>query len=358
MRIEKYSNYLTGCRFCPMCKPFGEVSSLTNDEPHSTRIRGMLLWQITNGFVQWNREISQLLFECTLDSVSQEWCVNHYPVPEYILAARADIVEAGFAPTSVNDYAIKPNKEFANNLQSFMGKDSSIVFYPGDALAVNAPASTEAALKLLTGANQDVPLPNELHDIGALAYCLGRHELARAQINRVAELLQDATKIIVDGPLTLWFFTKIFPEFGKRFHEAVRIELLTDYLADLIENKIIRLKKNNVKINSLGSEFSRLTDLEYQPFRKLLNSVEGMEWAEPYDGLELANSSGAGGGLHLTSPEFARQISQLRVDEAKQSGAECLVSDLPLDSEHMKTVITDDFLVGTLPEILIKYYLG
>ena len=217
---------------------------------------------------------------------------------------------------------------------------------------------TEAALKLLTGANQGVSLPNELHDIGALAYCLGRHDIARTQISKVAELLHDATKIIVDGPLTLWFFTKIFPEFGHPFPETVQIELLTDYLVDLIENKIIKLKKNNLKIYALGSEFSRLTDLQYQPFRKLLNSVEGLEWVAPYDGLELANGSGVGGGLHLTSPEFSRQISQLRVDEARHSGSVCLVSDSPLDAEHMKTVCADDFLVGTLPEILIKYYLG
>ena len=82
----------------------------------------MLLWQIINGFAQWDRDIGQLLFESTLDSVSQEWCVNHYPVPEYILAAHADIVEAGFAPTSVNEYGIKPNTEFVENFNLTLGR--------------------------------------------------------------------------------------------------------------------------------------------------------------------------------------------------------------------------------------------
>jgi hypothetical protein len=78
-----------------MCKPAAEVANLTQLESHTTRARTMMLWRIAEGLIEWTPCEVALVYESTLDSISEAFDVFHYPVSQYMLAARADIWEAG-----------------------------------------------------------------------------------------------------------------------------------------------------------------------------------------------------------------------------------------------------------------------
>jgi len=353
MKIKNYNKYLVGCRFCPMCKPFGEVSNITKDETHSTRVRGMLLWQIANEKTKWDDATIKLIFESTLDSVSQAFCVNHYPVPEYMVAARMDIVEANLEPECVRLYEPAISQSIDKSVQAFSNPDAEVLFYPGDALSANYGASTNAITQVLSRAEVSVKLPDRLSDCGGLAYCLGKIDQARECANNVTADFSGCNDILVDGPMSYWMLTKIYPELGINLPENTKIKMVTDTLNELQEQNKLANTENTANIYLLGSEFSRLTEPGYAPFRKLMKSLS-KSVIESYDGLELAEGSGAGGGLHITSPHLAKAVSEQRVLEAIAAGAEWLVCDSPLDNAHLKLCSDEKINIGTPAEFLLS----
>jgi len=352
MNILRYEEYLYGCRFCPMCKPFGEVSNVTKDESHSTRIRGMLLWQVVSGKAKWNENIAKIVYESSLNSVNKEWCISHYPVPDYILAARADLVEAGIAPTSVKDYSIPTFSDFAESLARFDNSLGEIMFYPGDAIAANDPGAAKAALELISAAGHSIRLPEKLIDSGALAFCLGRKDLALSQAKNVVSSLSGVSTVIVDGPLSMWALTKVYPQLGVSLPGKVQVCQLYDWLLSLHEQNKLVLESKKLKVFMLGSEFTRLIDGSYSAYRSLLSKVSGLQIIEPFDGLELSHSSGASGGLHLVAPELSQAVSQQRISEALHAGADCIVCDSALDASHIRITAGSQIKVSAAVEVM------
>ncbi|MEJ2708801.1 MAG: (Fe-S)-binding protein [Anaerolineales bacterium] len=354
MRITSFDEYLVGCRFCPMCAPFGEVSNVTKDEAHSTRVRGMLLWQIANQKASWSEETSDLIYQSTLDSISQAWCINHYPVPEYILSARADIVDAGLAPYPVKQLGRKINPDFTTQLENPATTDAKIVFYPGDSIAGENLFAAKAALKFLSLAGIKASLPKILIDCGGLAYSLGRQVLAGESAKEVNASLGSGGTILVDGPLTYWMLTKVYPKLGTPLPSEVKVFLLLDYLLERYDQGELDLPGKSLRVYTLGSEYSRLTEAGYTSFRRLLEAIPGIKVIEPYDGLELAHASGVGGGLHLVHPDLSAAVSKQRIEEALKANAEWVICDSPLDAAHLKQFAGEDISIGTLPEILYQ----
>jgi Fe-S oxidoreductase len=354
MRIKAFEEYLAGCRFCPMCKPFGEVSNITQDEAHSTRVRGMLLWQVAQQHHDYNAQISHLLYETTLDSASQAWCVSHYPVPDYILAARADLAEAGWAPEAVQDFRVSSGGAFAEQLTPLAAAGAQRVFYPGDALAAGTPDSSLAGLRLLAQAGQQVALPGGLPDTGGIAYCLGRQDLALEQAGKVREALQGWQAIAVDGPLTYWMLTQVYPRLGSPLADEISVQLLSTWLLELASQGKLSLPQRPGKAYATGSEFSRICGIGYQPLRQAFGALPGLALVEPVDGLELADASGVGGGLHIAAPELASRVSRKRVAEALQAGADWLVTDSALDAAHLKANAGQKIEVLTFEQLALE----
>ena len=85
---------------------------------------------------------------------------------------------------------------------------------------------------------------------------------------------------------------------------------MSDYLNDLFDKAKIKIDLSGEKIYLLGSEFSRLTGKGYAPLRDLVHKMDGAEWIESIDGLELSSCSGAGGALNISNPYLAQQVSK------------------------------------------------
>ena len=157
----------------------------------------------------------------------------------------------------------------------------------------------------------------------------------------------------MDGPLSYWALTSIYPALGVDLPEGCEVILLSDYLLGLFEKKKLSIDLNGEKIYLLGSEFSRLTGKGYAPLRDLVHKVDSAEWIEPIDGLELSSGSGAGGALNISNPYLAQQVSKKRIEEAVNSGAAYLVCDSPFDAGHLKICSDRDYPILTLAELFL-----
>jgi Fe-S oxidoreductase len=77
----------------------------------------------------------------------------------------------------------------------------------------------------------------------------------------------------------------------------------------------------------------------YDPPRNVLRSIPGLELVEMERIREYAWCCGAGGGVREAYPDFARWTATERVEEAKSTGAEAIVSACPWCEGNFKDAI-------------------
>jgi len=88
----------------------------------------------------------------------------------------------------------------------------------------------------------------------------------------------------------------------------------------------------------------------YEPPREILRSIPGLELVEMYRIKEYAWCCGAGGGVVDAYPDFSIWTAKERIEEAKYTGAEAIVSACPwcernfidaIDARHEKMKVYD-----------------
>lgn len=369
--LKDYSDKLYGCRFCPMCKPAGEVLAITQMESHSTRARALLLWRIANGMLAWGPRVAELVYQSTLDSISEAWCVNHYPVSGYLLAARREAFAAGMAPQSVL-------AALARDVPAPATAPAEVILLGGEAAQVDEQDVLAAAVDALAQAQIDAAPVTVM--TGAVAYALGAFDLARDQALRVVDLVQrtGAATVIADGPQTLWALRRVYPDLNVALPEGVTVVSLTEALVSaytddalqlpsydgmpvfLHDSRAATLLANTLPIAEViqpgytGDE-SKLGDgAVFSAPRRLLDAM-GMGRQYSVWSRALSKSSGADDGLLLTYPQLAAAMAKARLREVKRTGADMLVAESLLDAIHLAAFAGEFGLtVEWLPALTIR----
>lgn len=365
--LVQFQEALDGCRFCPMCKPANEVANVVRAESYTTRSRAMILWRILHGISTWTPRIVELLFQSTLDDISEAWCVSHYPVSNYVLAARADAYEAGAAPPSVMSALQRVTEERTPDTCETLLLASEVA-ESGD------PALAEAASRALAATGTEVDtavLPS-----GALAYCLGDRALARQQADRVASAITStgARTVVVDGPQTAWFVSRIFPALGVQMPTDVRVTTLADRLVATLPTDVERRYEGcSALVHDSRSAFltsdrpphpraiqpGRVSDGDdlgtgavYDCPRAIVDALGFSRVANAWT-RGLSRSTGADAGLWLTYPHLAGSLAREKLDAARSASASHLVASSILDTVHLRnTRRDDDPRVLWLPELV------
>ena len=367
--LQTYREALALCRFCPMCKPAAEVANWTQIESHTTRARAMSLWRITEGIATWQPRDVELLYQSTLDSISQSWCILHLPVSAYILAARAQVYAAGLAPDHVA--RIARQAEPIPPVTRCTG-----VFFAAEAAELGMAQSYEPALRLLEQAGIVVaPL---YASSGALAYALGNVDEARAQATAVVEWIwaSGAELVIADGPQTLWALDRIYSGLGLALPAGVKTTSFAELLSERVsEGRWSPVRHQGQAILYHDSRAAALTASRmaraeaiqpgyrgdektlgegraYEAGRALVDAA-GFRRVYTSWSRSLAKSSGADDGLWLTYPKLAAGLARQRLQQAKELGAELVVTDSVLCASHLRKVATaEDVTVRWLPELM------
>ena len=368
--LEAHEKELYELRFSPMCKPAAEVANLTQLESHSTRGRVMMMWRIAAGHLEWGEREAELLYETTLDSISEAFDVFHYPVSQYMLDARAEVWEAGLAPTAVQG-AVEKAKESSATFPAPEAVDGVLVL----AGEIGQIARHEYFSSVLEDVLQRVKVAASIWpaDCGALAYALGARQEAQTQAQRVVERISDlgVKEIIVDGPETAWALLKIYPALGVNLPQDTKISLLSTLLFEKGGNfgeisetvvyhdsrpayLIAEGKPTHLAIlpGYLEDENQFGEGEVYEAPRRLLKLM-GAEILFGSWTRGLAKSCGADDGLWLTHPHLAQGLARQRLVYAKSLGADQIIADSPLCAHWMAENATGgDPSVRWLPEVL------
>jgi len=329
----------------------------------------MMLWRITQGIIDWGPREVELLYESTLDSISEAFDVFHYPVSRYMLDARADVWEGGLAPGCVKD-VVEASASALIDQAPNVPKGSALVL-AGEIAQVGDDAfltSLDSALQAAGVDAVDWVVPT-----GALAYALGAWDVAETQAERVVAGIREsgAQTIIADGPETAWALTKIYPALGVDLPDAVTVKLLSEVLDNHLtpperEMGMIFVHDSRPALMMADAAPSHLAILPgyiedesefgkgvvYEAPRRLLDAMIGQRiygaWTRG-----LAKTSGADDGLWLTYPDLAAGLAAQRLEYAKSLGATMLVTDSPLAASYLsRNAQPDDVPVRWLPEVV------
>jgi Fe-S oxidoreductase len=220
----------------------------------------------------------------------------------------------------------------------------------------------QAALKLLLKAGVDVAIAGKDENCcGCRAYEMGyQGELTKYAENNLEMLKNAGVKTIVTPCAECYQgFKVVYPKIGKMSN--IEVFHITEYLDQLIKAGKLKLNKRvpmNVTyhdpchLGRLGEPFIPWQGVEkkvfkqvwiydppkpwrkgtngvYQPPRDVIQSIPGIELTEMKRIKEYAWCCGAGGGVIDAYPDFAAWTALERIEEARTTGAEALVTACP-----------------------------
>jgi hypothetical protein len=332
-----------------MCKPASEVANLTYIESYSTRARSMLLWRYTQGMLTLTPRAIEILYQGTLDSIAEAWCVSHYPASGYMAAARAEIYATGNAPDVVKAAAMHGSQQ-ADPVRA------DAVLIAGEIDSAGADDLRSAAHAALERVGMVVPVIRL--QSGATAYCLGALDSARDQAVRLARAIADsgAKTVIADGAQTLWALRILYPALNVTLPDGVQITSLVAALAEALQPEQLPrftgvkafihdgraaalvgdslAKAEAIQPGFNGDEQALGTGAVYDVPRQLADQM-GFSRVYSVWSRSLARSSGADDGLHLTYPDLAEGLARQRLEHIKRIGAEVVLTESPLSAAHL-----------------------
>jgi Fe-S oxidoreductase len=216
-----------------------------------------------------------------------------------------------------------------------------------------------AAVKLMQKAGVDVAIAGEERCCGGRAYQMGYQEDAIRQAGGNMEAInKSGAKTLVTGCAECYHAFKVLYEmFGVR--GGLEVLHTSEYFARLIKDGRLKPKKRidlavtyhdpchlgrqgepyihwkgkrlpgQMILFDPPKEFRRGTHGVYGPPRDVLASIPGIKIIEMDRTREYAWCCGAGGGVRESNPDFARWTARERINEARQTGAEAIVTGCP-----------------------------
>ena len=295
-----------------MCRHVCPVTRVTFNEATSPHGWALAVASARRGLLAWDAEAANLLYQCADCGACQSFCVLAQGGPHPVLPESVPLRDLGVAPA--------------------------------------------AARALLETLAIDDPLIAPAQDIG-LAYTLGRHDMARAAAQTLADELAraGARRLLVLAPDDAHTLLHIFPRLGVALPEGAAVIELTALLAEMLDSGRLRLRRGD-------GEFAYHDPCQTPRFagrwaapRRLLAALTERPIQEGFWREQRAASCGASGGLPLTQPRLAGDMARAALNDATRSGARAVVTEAPACLAHLRAHAPGGVAVLGLYELLAQH---
>ena len=383
-----------GCRFCLMCRHVCPVTRVTFNEATSPHGWALEIASVRRGLLEWNAETTNLLYQCADCGLCNAFCVTDQPLPQAIVAARAEVVAGGHAPASVaavdaalrqwgNPYGPHPlapspiaKGEGEQISAASIAKGEGNESLPSPAAAGEGPgvraatllfvgttawngerASLDAARALLDHVGMGHGLLAAGRDSGYLAYTLGLHATARdLALATVTEVQQSGCRMLVAlSPEQAFTLKAVYPLLGVALPDEVEVIELTVLLARLLAEDRLTLRAAPIDLMYHDPCQAPRIDGRWRAPRRLLAAATSLPLREAFWHEQRAAPCGASGGLPWTQPRLANALALAALKDAASRGARLLVTDAPGCLAHLRAVADGQgMLVRGLYEVLAE----
>ncbi|HET6445208.1 MAG TPA: (Fe-S)-binding protein [candidate division Zixibacteria bacterium] len=331
------------CRYCLMCRHVCPIGHVTRKETFTPHGWGLTIASIRRGQLELDEESVAVLYSCADCGTCRAHCVTDQPLPSAIAMMRAEIVEGGLAPAAVSEVGEKLAKWGNAHAEKKTGTPEGtgeVALFVGDDGRYLDDETLPSALKLLATIGIEPVLIGIGRNNGYLASSIGLREAASGLIQKTLEELErsQAKTMLVLGPGDYYTFGQLAEErFGISWPgDIVLLEvsrLLSDHLA-----------AGNVSFNPVpgGMPFAyidpthsvRVTSRFDAP-RSLVSAIMGRPPIELFWRKERTHPCG-NVALQFTEPHLSDHLTYSRLADARQSGAQLLITEDPGTLFHLR----------------------
>ncbi len=199
----------------------------------------------------------------------------------------------------------------------------------------------DATEKLLKLADVDYHVLEDEKCCGSVLLRTGFLKEAQEQIEKNTEILKGETVITSCAGCYKTF---------KDDYDGVDVIHISQLLNQLINEGKLDVSKTDLDVTYHDScHLGRHCD-EFDEPREVIKSVANL--IEMENVRENSLCCGAGGGVKSAYPEIASEMGKSRIDQAKETGCETLVTPCPFCKLNLEN---DDLEVLDLTEFLVKY---
>ncbi len=199
----------------------------------------------------------------------------------------------------------------------------------------------EATEKLLKLADVDYHVLEDEKCCGSVLLRTGFLKEAQEQIEKNTEILKGETVITSCAGCYKTL---------KEDYDGLEVIHISQLLNQLINEGKLDVSKTDLNVTYHDScHLGRHCD-EFDEPREVINSVANL--IEMENVRENSLCCGAGGGVKSAYPQIASQMGKSRIEQAKETGCETLVTPCPFCKLNLEN---DDLEVLDLTEFLVKY---
>lgn len=326
---------------CGFCERGCPVYQILKKKTFTSRGRNRTILGIIEGKVKPSKELAEAYYQCMMCGCCERWCA--LPDTEIVKELRRYLVGEGFEIEKHkenvenvmkfgNPYGVENLVAWRKDIKFSTPDKTSTLFFAGCTMPLRQPETLRRMAKLL--GPEKLTIMDEEICCGSYVTRTGYEKEYRELTDRFLKYLKDNNikEIITACP---GCYTTIKDKLEKNQSE-IKVTHITQKLVELLEKHKLTVKKILGKVTYHDPcHIGRLEGLIEEP-REILRQISDFrEMAKHgYD----SNCCGAGGGVRAAFPELSLEIGRKRIEEAKATGAEILVSSCPFCEEQFKTV--------------------
>ena len=367
--LEHYKDIIYQCGKCGTCRtvyqdadwaavcPSGEFRKF---ESYYLGGKNLLTWGLTSGKLKWTEHLANIFYSCTVCMACLQQCQIpeiHTYAGEWLMAMREEAVKQGYGPmpeqklytehTMVeNNPYMEKHGDRLNWLPSHIKQtpDAKTAYFVGCTSSYREQNVAIATAEILNSLQVDFRIhPNE-SCCGSPVYMTGQTEKAEKIAEENVKMFKDAgiEKIITSCAGCYRTLKDTYPnKFG--LNHGIEVIHMPKFLLDMLNSGELKFNKEiNMKITYHDPcHIGRHMGI-YKPPRNLLNKIPGIELVEMPRNRHNAWCCGSGGGVRSAFKELSAFSANERIEEAKGTSAEAIVSCCPFCLNQFKTHIENN----------------
>jgi heterodisulfide reductase subunit D len=296
--------------------------------------------------------LAETAYECSLCGSCETICdsIIHLDLVEILEALRADLVDAGLGPMprhkEILEWLKKENNPYMEKHEDRLkwmpedrnaSEESGILYFTGCTAPYRQAEISRAFLQVMEAAGVSVRVAPQEWCCGSIALRVGARDVGMDLARHNVELFNSLgiESIVTHCP---GCYRTLKLDYPKLVGE-LPLEILhaSEFVEDLLGKGELKLDGQiDAKVTYHDPcHLGRHVDM-FEPPRRVLESIPGLELVEMERTLQDSWCCGAGGGLKSAFPDSAMKVAHERIQEAEQTGAQYLVSACPFCRQNLK----------------------
>lgn len=374
--------YLRSSRFSQICPAFGRYLF----DAYSAQGKMDIALAMLDGTLGYTPKMLDVIYRCMLCGGCDVMCKRSFDSEPLLVleSLRIKAVTDGKGPMPEH-VKLRENLEKTNNIYGEShgdrlrwvpkeikpAKKADILYFVGCASAYRRREIAQATAQIFKAAGVEFMVSENERCCGYHMFSTGQVDAARRLVEHNLDMIEKsgAEKVITSCASCYKTIKVDYPKILRKSTKDLGFEILhiTEFLDQSIKSGAIKLPKSiEMRVtyhdpcllgrqgepwehwegtrDKWGSykpqkKWRRGTYGIYTPPRDVLGSIQGIELREMGRVRENAWCCGAGGGVKQAFPDFALWVAKERLEEAKTTGAEAIITACPFCKENLEDAI-------------------